>query len=214
MTPEISTTSAAILGLLAVQPGTPYDLARRMERNHRFIWPRAESKLYEEVKRLAAAGLADASHGATGRRPRTVYSITRAGRAALRAWSRRPSELPSFSSEALVKLAYADFGDVEGALAQIRELGEHASRCVALGGDLGRMYRDGDVELPERAHTNVLVWLFLAHHFAAMKRWAALAERIVEQWDGTTGSPPNDAVTRRAFVEGLAMLDEVADDGR
>ena len=57
-----------------------------MSRNLRFFWPRAESHVYREVKRLVADGLATAEPGATGRRPRTVYAITDAGRTALAEW--------------------------------------------------------------------------------------------------------------------------------
>src|SRR5579884_281667 len=83
---SITPTEAALLGQLAWRPQTPYELAKGMERNLRFFWPRAASHVYRQVKRLARAGLATAERGATGRRPRTVYAITPAGRAALRAW--------------------------------------------------------------------------------------------------------------------------------
>ena len=55
----LSTTSFAILGLLAVQPWATYDLAKLMRRSLHFFWPRAESNLYAEPKRLVTAGLAE-----------------------------------------------------------------------------------------------------------------------------------------------------------
>lgn len=202
----IGTTSAAILGLVAVQAGTAYELARRMERNHRFIWPRAESKLYEEVKRLHALGLLEAEAGSTGRRPRVVYSITRRGEAALEAWAKTESARPLLEIEALVKLAYADFGTVEDARAQVAAILAHATEMEALGLELGRTYLDEAVELPERAHTNVLVWGFLARHFRAMREWAEWADGVLASWDGTKASRKNTEVTRRAFEDGMAHL--------
>ena len=88
--PALTTTSYAVLALLALQPWTTYQLARQMERSLGWIWPRAVSRLYEEPKKLVAAGLADSRPGATGRRPSTVYSITPAGRQALGAWLSEP----------------------------------------------------------------------------------------------------------------------------
>src|SRR3954464_8690260 len=91
---SLTTTSYAILGLLAIQPWSTYELTRQMDRSLGRFWPRARSKLYEEPKKLVAAGLAVASDERVGRRPRTVYSITPAGRAALAEWLRTPGSGP------------------------------------------------------------------------------------------------------------------------
>ena len=55
-----------------------------MQRNVHFYFPRVESQIYAEPKRLVAAGLAEATAEMTGKRARTVYAITEAGRAELR----------------------------------------------------------------------------------------------------------------------------------
>ena len=54
---QLTTTSYAILGLLAVKPWATYDLAKQLQRSLHFFWPRAESNLYAEPKRLVEAGL-------------------------------------------------------------------------------------------------------------------------------------------------------------
>ena len=108
--PALTTTSYAVLSLLALQPWTTYQLARQMERSLGWIWPRAISRLYEEPKKLVAAGLAASRPGATGRRPSTVYTITPAGRDALAAWLAEPGTGPVLECEALVKVAYAKPG--------------------------------------------------------------------------------------------------------
>ena len=84
--PELTTTSFAILGLLAIRPWSTYELARQMQRDLRFAWPRAESNLYAEPKKLIAHGLASAASEPRGQRRRTVYTITPAGRRALAGW--------------------------------------------------------------------------------------------------------------------------------
>ena len=53
----LTTTSYAILGQLAWGEATTYELVKAMGRNLRFMWPRAESRIYEEAKRLVVAGL-------------------------------------------------------------------------------------------------------------------------------------------------------------
>jgi hypothetical protein len=59
--PPLTTTSFAILGLLAIKPWTTYELAVQMERTLYRTWPRARSRLYEEPRKLVAHGLAVAS---------------------------------------------------------------------------------------------------------------------------------------------------------
>src|SRR5689334_22534988 len=85
-----TTTSYAVLGLLSVRPWTTYELAKQVQRSLNWFWPRAERKLYDEPKRLVDQGLATAKRERTGQRPRTLYDITAAGRAALAAWLSEP----------------------------------------------------------------------------------------------------------------------------
>src|SRR6187200_2061176 len=106
----LSTTSYAILGLLSLRPWTTYELAQQMDRALGQFWPRAESKLYEEPKKLVAHGLARASSETVGRRPRTVYTITPKGRRAMAAWVPTPGNGPVLEFEQLVKVFFAEHG--------------------------------------------------------------------------------------------------------
>src|SRR5919108_4109580 len=87
---SLTTTSYAVLAQLAVRPGSTYELARQRVRYFRYVWPRAESAIYREVKRLDAMGLVAAKREYVGKRPRTVYSITGPGRQVLREWLGTP----------------------------------------------------------------------------------------------------------------------------
>jgi DNA-binding PadR family transcriptional regulator len=107
---ELNTTSYALLALLAIRPWTTYELATQMERTLRWYWPRAVSVLYTEPKKLVALGLATATREFTGRRPRTVYAITEAGRGALQGWLDQPGAGPVLEFEALAQIAFADLG--------------------------------------------------------------------------------------------------------
>src|ERR1700761_4825217 len=88
---QLSSTSAAILGLLSIQPFTTYELAQQMDRTVSWFWPRAASMIYEEPKKLVAEGLATSQITFTGKRRSTVYQITDAGRAGLRDWLDTPA---------------------------------------------------------------------------------------------------------------------------
>ncbi len=184
---RITATSHAILGLLAVEPGTAYQLTKRMTRNYHFIWPRAESKLFEEVKRLVKAGLAAAKRGKTGRRPHTVYRITPAGRRALAAWVPTPSAEPLLEFEALLKVAYADFAGVDALLAQLAAVEAHGVAMRAMGEQIARSLLNG--ERWRRSNTQVLLWRFLWDHYGAMADWAAWARGQVVKWSDTCDSP-------------------------
>jgi DNA-binding PadR family transcriptional regulator len=82
---DLSTTAYAILGLLAIRSWTAYELAQQARRSLRFCWPKSESLIYAEPKRLVRLGLATVEHEPAGRRTRARYAITPAGRQALRA---------------------------------------------------------------------------------------------------------------------------------
>jgi PadR family transcriptional regulator AphA len=118
-TSPLTTTSYAILGLLAVKPWTTYELAQQMRKALGQFWPRAESKLYEEPKKLVAHGLARAASEMVGERPRTVYSITPKGRRAMAAWVPTPGAGPVLEFEALIKVFYAEHGSKDDLLAHV-----------------------------------------------------------------------------------------------
>src|SRR5262245_62767930 len=106
---QLTTTSYTILGLLAIRPWSTYALAKQMRRLHH-IWPRAESNVYAEPKRLVEVGMATAEVELVGKRARTVYAITPQGRRALERWLRVENAPPRFESEALVKVLFANEG--------------------------------------------------------------------------------------------------------
>src|SRR5207248_1039788 len=117
--PPVTTTSYAILGLLAVRPWTTPELVQQVDRSLRRLWPRAQSKLYEEPKKLVAHGYATASDDSVGRRPRTRYTITPKGRRALAAWLREPGNGPILEFEQLLKISFADSGTKADILANL-----------------------------------------------------------------------------------------------
>src|SRR5262245_40492617 len=110
MARRTATTANAILGLLALRrEWSTWELTQQLRRNMRFFWPRAESQIYEEAKGLVAKGLAHADRAFTGRRARTTYRISPAGRRALKAWLATPPRPTALECEPLLRVFLADF---------------------------------------------------------------------------------------------------------
>jgi DNA-binding PadR family transcriptional regulator len=74
----------AVLGLLAEEPGSGYDLLKTFRDSLANVWPATQSQLYTELGRLTEAGLVEVT--AEGARGRKEYDITEAGRAELHHW--------------------------------------------------------------------------------------------------------------------------------
>ena len=198
---SLTTTSYAILGLLAVKPWSTYELTQQMERSLGHMWPRAASKLYEEPKKLVNQGLARASEDRVGRRPRTVYSITAKGRRALADWLHEPGEGPVLEWEQLVKVFFSDNGTKADALATIDAARQWAQGRSAQTAAVGHQYLDQGGPFPERsAQTNVSV-RFLIDFYALVADWARWAHAIVDTWPGDPRQAVIDEAITRENVE-------------
>jgi PadR family transcriptional regulator AphA len=197
---SLTTTSYAILGLLGVKPWTTYELAQQMRRALGQFWPRAESKLYEEPKKLVALGLAKATKETTGKRPRTVYSITAKGRRALAAWVPEPGAGPVLEFEGLVKIFYAEHGtkqDILATLDRVREWSDEVQRDSA---GIARAYLEGRGSFPERLPWLVLCGEFLEQFDLMIERWTEWAASTVESWpeDITKAKPDHKVLEAQA----------------
>jgi PadR family transcriptional regulator AphA len=179
----LTTTSYAILGLLAIKPWSTYELTQQMDRSLGRIWPRAQSKLYEEPKKLVAHGLARASEEQVGRRPRTVYAITDSGRRALAAWLREPGAGPVLEFEQLLKIFFAENGTKADALATLAATRAWAQARSAESLAVGRQYLQGQGPFPQRLAQLDLTARFLTDFYALVGDWASWAMGIVETWE-------------------------------
>jgi PadR family transcriptional regulator, regulatory protein AphA len=184
--PETTTTSYAVLSLLAVRSWTAYELAQQMERSVGAMWPRAQSVVYEEPKRLVAQGLARNRTVHTGRRASTVYAITPKGRRALAAWLAAPGAGPSTEFEALLKVAFADHGSVAGLRTNLEAIRVWAEGELAELDDRRREYRESGGPFPDRLPVIALGVRYFEEQAQAVLRWVAWAESATEEWLGVT----------------------------
>lgn len=199
--PRLTPMSFAILGLLAIRPWSTYELTKLLGRSVQYVMPRTEANRYQEPKRLVEAGLATAADDSVGQRPRTVYSITPAGRAALADWLTRPARPTQLESETLLKVLFANMATKSALVARIREFGAEAEAVEAPWRSIAREYADGEGLFPERIHVNALFWVLLDRWARLRAEWAQWAAMEVESWPDE-GGPIDKGVVQ-------AMLDDM-----
>jgi PadR family transcriptional regulator, regulatory protein AphA len=205
---RLTTTSYAILGLLAIRPWSTYELAQLMTRSLHFFWPRAESNVYAEPKRLVEAGMATAEVAWTGDRKRTVYSITEEGSVALRRWLTQESAPQRLESEAALRLLYGNLGTKEDLLAAVERVAADAEEAITELCDLADQYARGEGRFPERIHVNALLLALLVEQARAASRWVTWATAEVNTWTDTATPDVDWAVgVLRRVIEGVPVSD-------
>jgi PadR family transcriptional regulator, regulatory protein AphA len=196
---ELSPTSFAILALLSIRPFTTYELAQQMDRTVSWFWPRAASVIYEEPKKLVTAGLATSQATFTGKRRGTVYQITDAGRVGLRDWLDTPAAGMRMEFEAMLKVAFADAGDINQLRAAVGEIREDAEARLAELLDRSTQYATNGGPFPDRLPIVAITGKLLMGQYEAVVRWARWVEDAIDEWTGVTpatgASVPPDAFT-------------------
>lgn len=192
----LTTTSYAVLGLLAIKPWTTYELAKQMEISLRNFWPRAERKLYEEPRKLVAHQLATVQRETVGKRPRSVYRITADGRRALRAWLDEPGTPASLEFEALIKVFFAEHGSKQQLLANLERIHTEASARAMIDAQWAQHYLATGGQFPQRVAVISLVGTLQAQLNQAILAWSGWARQLVDTWpeDLRTAPPARDSL--------------------
>jgi PadR family transcriptional regulator AphA len=206
--PRLTTTSYAVLGLLALQPWTAYELTQQMRRSLHYVWPKSESLLYTEPKKLVEAGLARVTHQRRGDRTRAQYRITAAGRRALAGWLDTEPAAPLFELETMLRVTFADQGTPEQLSRALRSAGAWADGELAQARGQLEEYLETGGPFPERLHLIALLVGFYGELFDLMRRFFGEAADLVETWDSTTSVPTDDGL--RTMLERTLRLTERA----
>lgn len=180
---NLTITSYAILGQLALRSWTAYELTVEMRRNLHYFWPRAESGIYAEVKRLTKLKLIHAEQSYVGKRPRTIYSITAEGREALREWFSTPPSGVSLEFEGLLRVFLSPFGTLEQLLATLNSVQADADELLKLGTGVGQEYLEGHAPFQKQVEVRALVYDFLINYAVCIREWAMRTKTEVESWD-------------------------------
>jgi PadR family transcriptional regulator, regulatory protein AphA len=124
----MSTTSTryALLGLLTMAPASGasgYDLRRWAESSIGHFWRESYGQIYPVLKQLLRDGLVTANEGAgSGKREKTLYAITAAGRKELSQWLQKPARLQPPRNEGLLKLFFGPEAATGANAARVRHL--------------------------------------------------------------------------------------------
>jgi DNA-binding PadR family transcriptional regulator len=189
---RLTTTSYAVLAQVAVHPWSTYELARQRVRYFRYVWPRAESAIYREVKRLAAMGLLAAKREYVGKRPRTVYSITEAGRQILREWLDTPVSPFAMDFEAMIRLFIAPLGTKEQIVATLEQVRTDAQDMLRFGGAVKQEFVDGRAALQDQVYIRALAVDFFVSLLHTVHGWAERTLSEIEGWEDLSPGGKND----------------------
>ena len=179
---QLTPTSYLVLGLIAREgPSTPYDLKRHVTATIGHFWSFPHALLYKEPARLVELGMLTEEREQEGRR-RRLFTITGAGRQALRDWLGRPARQPTELRDlALLQLFFADLEPTAAMLAIAQEqLALH--RAQLAGYEAGQSSVDqagskGSVSPTVEHWLGVTLPMGLLYERAAIEFWAGVAAR-------------------------------------
>ena len=94
----------ALLGALADQPRTGYELLKHFQQSLAYAWPASHSQIYPELARLLEDGLIEQT--GSGARNSKTYAVTDAGIAEVRAWLRDTAPDRRVRSDAALRMFF------------------------------------------------------------------------------------------------------------
>jgi PadR family transcriptional regulator, regulatory protein AphA len=175
---RLSTTSYLVLGMIALRgPSTPYDLKRAVGHSVGYFWHFPHAQLYSEPDRLTRLGMLDLSTEDGGRRRKT-YTLTSAGRDALRSWLASPTnEHFQMRDIAELKLFFNEVGEPSDVTNLAHEQIKQHQQRIAVYEDMVERF-GGNPDLKPRMIT---LELGLEMEHAALRFWSAVADGDVRR---------------------------------
>lgn len=228
--PSASPATYGLLGMLATRSWTGYELTQQVRRSLRFVWPTSEGHLYREQKRLVTLGWAAVTTEPAGRRTRQRYTITAAGRRALRTWLASETEEPHFQVEGILRSFYADSAGPAELAASMRttaasaqemleELVGYAAEYLAAGGPLemleGNVTRGafhGRPMHPDRLHSVALALDVTTQLLQTVAEFFTMTAAVVAEWPSTTDQSLTPETRRR--LQRVQARDAARDPGQ
>ncbi|SEM52816.1 PadR family transcriptional regulator [Streptacidiphilus jiangxiensis] len=137
----------AIMSTLLEGEASGYDLAKAFDASVANFWMATPQQLYRELDRMAAEGLIRARVVEQERRPnKRLFSLTEAGRAALREFTAAAPRPSAIRDELLVQVQAVDAGDAEAVRTALGERLASAQAKVARYERLRARLLDGRFE--------------------------------------------------------------------
>jgi|SRR5919197_1922588 DNA-binding PadR family transcriptional regulator len=178
-----ATTANALLGLLSLRrEWTTWELTTQLRRNMRFFWPRAESRILAELRRLDTEGLVRTRREAVGRRPRTVYTITAKGRRRLTEWIESPPRATTLESEPLLRLMLGELGTPDAMRRALDQVARDADEILQVARPIAAEYAAGAAPFQDQVHVRAFVFDYLATHATGLLGWVQRTRAALDEW--------------------------------
>ena len=176
---DVRKPDAVILGLLAHEPLTGYDIKKRIDGAISFFWKRSYGSIYPALSAMEKDGFITSSEMPQGDRKRIVYSITESGRNALSEWLKLPAAKNELRYETLLKLFFGGSADKDTVTANI----DAFERETAEGLAVLKRYRDilGNIADNSDHLCYLLTVNFGIETYEAHLRWCESAKKLLEQ---------------------------------
>ncbi|WP_326725218.1 PadR family transcriptional regulator [Streptomyces sp. NBC_00243] len=176
----------AVMAALLEGEASGYDLAKGFDASVANFWMATPQQLYRELDRMESEGLIEARLVQQERRPnKRVFSLTEAGRDALRDFTAELPKPTAIRDELLVKVQAVDSGDEEAVRAAITERLEWARAKLARYERLRDRLLDGRTEdefLAGSERVGPYLTLMRGRSFEEENiRWGERALRVLEQ---------------------------------
>jgi PadR family transcriptional regulator, regulatory protein AphA len=129
---RVNPTEFAILGLLAAEPRSGYDIKKEVEERLSHFWSESFGHIYPMLRRLHERGLVEMEvERQDGKPDRKVYHLTDEGRSALRDWFAEPVSPLRPRNELLLRIFLGRHAEDADLLRDVREQGARARESLS-----------------------------------------------------------------------------------
>jgi DNA-binding PadR family transcriptional regulator len=175
-----------LLGLLAYQDSTGYELTKVFEDSLNHFWHAQSSQIYRELDRLEQKGWVVSQNVVQDKRPnKRVYAITAAGRSALADWLKNSAVEFEHCHEPLLVRVFFGANDPEVTLKLLKDCRD---LCLATIEEQSRKIQEKIAtysDLIQDGETKRLYWeMTLDYGMSQARATAAWAERCIDKIEG------------------------------
>lgn len=158
-----------LLGLLAIEPMSGYDLGRTIRQSVGHFWNESYGQIYPNLKKLTSQGLVTCkTERQKGKPDRRIYSITEKGRERLAKWLAVPPQPEIPRNELLLKLFFGAQVPTQTLIAYVQQVAIQHRPMLKL---LEKTERE---EIDKNQHYPDAPYWRMAAHFGQMEMRAHL----------------------------------------
>lgn len=96
----------ALLGFLFNEPSSGYEIGQIMEQSTNHFWQESDASIYPMLKKLEDEKKVTSRTERTGKRERTIFTITASGKKEFEEWMAQPVKIERSRSELLLKIFF------------------------------------------------------------------------------------------------------------